>query len=315
METRLILGAEIRDRIFNDLELEISSTFITRGERAGIAFIACLGHLPLMKYTVALHRQAALELGFHVSVHRLSAQCSTENLLHLIEKLNADAQIQAIVVLQPLPRHLDPIEIIGHIAPQKEVEGFHPQHILQTMARGFQNTAYPMCLPTALNELFTVNSIQFEANQQVVFAVDNDFLENPFRRMVLQTAISQSIPSNCTLTIANTESASLRTSCRRADFLFVVSEKPSLIDDRCLKPGACVVDIYTNLVGELPSKKHPDRMIPLLKGAVNTDAVMGTAGSIAPCPGGLMPVLLAVLFRNCVSAFKTASATYTSEHH
>ena len=89
----------------------------------------------------------------------------------------------------------------------------------------------------------------------------------------------------------------------QADFIIVVSEQPEFFKPEHLKSNACIIDVYSNLIDEVPSKKDPKTMIPIIKGGVDTNWVMEKAGAVVPCPGGLMPVLLAVLFRNVLKAF------------
>jgi methylenetetrahydrofolate dehydrogenase (NADP+)/methenyltetrahydrofolate cyclohydrolase len=86
----------------------------------------------------------------------------------------------------------------------------------------------------------------------------------------------------------------------------IVSKTPEYIRPEWLKPGVCILDIYSNLVKEVSSKKDPDKLVPIIRGGVNVDSVQHIAGAILPIPGGLMIVVMAILFRNAVIAFKNA---------
>ncbi len=304
METEILNGTPYRDIIFNEINNEISGMKVKHDKTPGIAFLAFVGHLPLMKYTIALHEQAARGLGFNVTLETVPHTTTEEEVFKIIDKLNKVDTIHAIVLLQPVPKHINAIRIIHRIDRVKEVEGFHPENVLETLTKGVYNTRYPMCLPASLFELFKHYRIEVRPGQEFVFAADQDFISNPFRSLILRTASSQVVPSDCSFTIVNNNNERIEEYCKRADFLFVVSENPEFLRPEWLKPGVCIVDIYSNLIKEVPSKKNPDVIIPVIRGGVNTDAVKNVAGKIAPCPGGLMPILLAVLFRNAMKAFK-----------
>lgn len=304
MKTKILNGNDYQKIIFNEIKNEISEIKNRKNISPGIAFIACVGHLPLMKYTIALHEQAAKSLGFYTTVETFPYTVVEEKLLAKIEELNQDDNIHAIVLLQPVPKHLNPIKIIESINRDKEIEGFHPMNVLDTLINGVYNAKYPMCLPVALFELFKNEGIKIEKESEFVFVADQDFISNPFRSLVLKTASSQIVPSGCSYTIVNSDNGKINEFCKRADFLCVISENPEFLKPEWLKPGVCLVDIYSNLIKEVPSKKNPNVLIPIIRGGINTESVLNIAGAIAPCPGGLMPVLMAVLFRNALMAFK-----------
>jgi methylenetetrahydrofolate dehydrogenase (NADP+)/methenyltetrahydrofolate cyclohydrolase len=303
METIVLNGATYKDQVFNRIKEEIS-ILDGSGERPGIAFIAMTGHEPLMKYTIALHEQAARGLGFNVRTEILSCEEREEKLLELIDVLNTDDTVHAIVLLQPMPAHINAIRIINHIDPMKEVEGFHTSHLVNMVARDTQKIRYPMVLPTALNELFEDSGINKTEGTEWVFVADDEFFSRPFTNMVVKTACPQVVPDTCSITIVNKNSTHLVEHINKADFLFIISKCPGYIQREWLKPGVCIVDVYSNLVDEVPSKKHPGVLLPVIRGGVFTKTVNTKAGIIAPCPGGLMPVVLAVLLSNALKAYK-----------
>ncbi|MBT8253287.1 MAG: hypothetical protein HKN00_13925 [Flavobacteriaceae bacterium] len=304
MKTKILNGTEYQQGIFNEIKTKIQEFNKKYNEVPGIAFIACVGHLPLMKYTIPLHENAAKQLGFKVKVETLPHTVDQEVFFALVEKLNMDKEIHAIVLLQPVPKHINALDVIEKINRDKEIEGFHPQNVIDTLIKGVFKTKYPMCLPVSLIELFKHFNVQIKAGQDLVFVADQDFITDPFRSLILRTSSSQVIPEGCAFSIINSDNKKIRDYCKKADFLFVLSEKPEFLSPEWLKPGVCIVDIYSNLVNEIPSKKDPNVLIPIIRGGVNTKSIMNIAGSIAPCPGGLMPVLMAVLLRNACTAFE-----------
>ena len=289
METRILNGAEYKDEIFGRIKQEIATFPRTHGKIPAITFIAPVGHEPLMKYTIGLHEQAARGLGFSVKTETVPADVPEERLLEIVDRLNEDNSVHAIVLLQPMPKQLNAIRIINRIRPEKEVEGFHKEHLITMLQRESAKIRFPMVLPTALNELFAMAGIEKKANSNWLFVADDEFFSRPFTNMVVKTACPQVVPDTSPLTIINKNSSLLEEHLKTADYLFVISKCPGYIKGEWLKPGVCIVDVYSNLVNEVPSVKNPGTMIPVIRGGVSQEAVSQVAGILAPCPGGLMP--------------------------
>lgn len=311
METRILNGAVYKDEIFGRIKNEIATLQRAHKGVPAITFIAPVGHEPLMKYTIGLHEQAARGLGFSVKTETVRADASEELLLDIVDKQNEDDSVHAIVLLQPMPKQLNAIRIINRIRPEKEVEGFHEKHLITMLQRESGKIRYPMVLPTALNELFAMAGIEKKDSSNWLFVADDEFFTRPFTNMVVKTACPQVVPDTCSLTIINKNSSMLVDHLRMTDYLFVISKCPGYLRGEWLKPGVCIVDVYSNLVSEVPSSKNPGTIIPVIRGGVTQDAVNQVAGILAPCPGGLMPLVLAILFSNALKAFKLSLARNT----
>jgi methylenetetrahydrofolate dehydrogenase (NADP+)/methenyltetrahydrofolate cyclohydrolase len=199
---------------------------------------------------------------------------------------------------------LNPIRIINKVDPAKEVEGFHPVNMMGTLIPDIQTAIYPMCLPSALFEMFKEAGMRMQKDQEWVFLLDEEFFSNTLTKMIVRIAASIVVPDDCSVTILNKNSENLLEYCKRADFLVVVSKTPEYIRPVWLIPGVCIIDIYSNLVREVPSKNNPNKLVPVIRGGVNVDSVQHIAGAILPIPGGLMTVVMAILFRNAVISFK-----------
>ena len=305
METMIIKGDSVKEKIFGEVKNEIAGLQEKYHRVPGIAFIG-FSCVPLAKYNIPLHVQLAEALGFKVWKEIEPENVTEEEVFELIEKLNNDDEIHAIVLLQPLPAHLNPIRIINKIDPCKEVEGFHPVNMLSTLIPDIQTTKYPMCLPAALFEMFREAGMQIRKDQEWVFVLDDEFFSNTLTNMIVRTAASKVVPDDCAVTILNKNSQKLIEHCKRADFLVVVSKTPEYIRPEWLKPGVCIIDIYSNLVREVPAKKDPNKLVPVIRGGVNVESVQHIAGAILPIPGGLMTVVIAILFRNTVISFKNS---------
>lgn len=303
METKIIKGDLIKEKIFNEVKSEISELKAKYNQAPGIAFIGFSG-IPLGKYNIPLHINMAENLGFNVYKEIKSEDTTEEDLFDLIEKLNYRKDIHAIVLLQPLPAHLIPIRIVNKIHPEKEVEGFHPQNMMGNLIPEIQSNNYPMCLPTALFEMFKEAEMQIQKDHEWVFVLDDEFFTNSLTNMIVRTAASKVVPKDCPVTFINKNSDKLIEHSKRADFLVIVTKYPKYFQPEWLKPGVCIIDIYSNLVKEVPSKNDPNRLVPVIRGGINVKSVEGIAGAILPIPGGLMTVVMALLFRNTLLAFK-----------
>lgn len=299
----IIKGDFIKDKIFGEVKAEIASLREMIHDVPGIAFVG-FNCVPLQKYNIPLHVHMAQSMGMRVTTEILSNDAGETEVFTVIDKLNADATIHAIVLLQPLPPQLIPVRIVNRIDPVKEVEGFHPMNMMETMIPELRTQRHPMCLPAALFEMFSEAGIRSERDREWVFIVDDEFLSNTLVKMIVTAAASCVVPNDCTVAYVNKGSAHLEKHCKRADFLVVVTKHPEYVNPGWIKPGACIIDIYSNLVNEVPSKNDQTKLVPVIRGGVGVDSVMNIAGALLPIPGGLMTVVMAILFRNTVNAFR-----------
>ena len=305
MEAKIIKGDLIQEKIFSEVKNEVLSIYEKYHKKPGIAFVG-FSCVPLSKYNIPFHVQMAQAAGFNVLTEIKEENTTEGELVDFIEQLNQNSDIHAIVLLQPLPVHLNPIRIINKITPDKEVEGFHPQNMLSTLIPDIQTEKYPMCLPSALFELFKEAGLQLQKDQQWVFVLDDEFISNTLTNMIVKSAASKAVPTDCSATFINKSSGNLIESCKRADVLVVVSKFPEYIQAEWLKPGVCVIDIYSNLVKEIPSKNDPKKLVPVIRGGINVESVKNIASIILPIPGGLMTVVLPILLRNALKSFKNS---------
>jgi methylenetetrahydrofolate dehydrogenase (NADP+) / methenyltetrahydrofolate cyclohydrolase len=303
METKILKGEAIRDRIFSEVKQELLQFQQQYQSVPGIVFIGFSG-VPLGKYNMPLHVGSAAQLGFRVFQEMLPEDVTEEELSGVIDTYNRDKEVDAIVLLQPLPVHLNPLLMANKIDPQKEVEGFHPLNLAGTLMPDIHLNPYPMSLPAALEEIFRGNGVFPKKDEEWVFLLDDEFFSNPLTYMIVRAAASKAVPKECPLTFINKNSKNVAEYCSRADFLVVVSKYPEYVHPEWLKPGVCIIDIYSNLVKEVPSKADPSRLVPVIRGGVGVESVKNIAGSILPVPGGLMTVVLGILFRNTLQSFK-----------
>jgi methylenetetrahydrofolate dehydrogenase (NADP+)/methenyltetrahydrofolate cyclohydrolase len=303
METKVINCEKTQSRIFNDVKGEAAFLSLKFNKKPGICFLG-FKNVPLSKYNFPYHVQMAKAAGFHVMTELLEEHVSEADLIQMIDSLNFSPDIHAIVLFQPVPPHLSPVWIVNRIRPDKEVEGFHPQNMLNTLMPDLKSRRFPMCLPAALQEIASDADIVFHKDQEWVFVMDDEFISNNLTNMIIKSAASQAVPQDCPVTYINRESKKLAEVCKRADVLVIVSKVPEYLEPQCLKPGVFIIDIYSNLVREVPSKEDPCKLIPVIRGGVNVASVMNIASAVLPIPGGLMTVVLPILLRNTLIAFK-----------
>jgi methylenetetrahydrofolate dehydrogenase (NADP+)/methenyltetrahydrofolate cyclohydrolase len=305
METQIVKGDLLQAKIFENINAEIEHIRERDNKMPGIAFIGFL-NVPLGKLNISLHIRTAKSLGFKVISEIPDENITESELFSIIDRLNKNEEVHAIEVLQPLPLHLNPLSIINRIEPDKEVEGFHPVHLMETMFPNIYEKRYPMCLPTALQELFHFHKMEIRQGSEWVLILDNEFFGNPLVNMVTRTALTKAVPNDCQLTIVNKNSNGIANYCGRADYLVVVTKEPEFIKPDWLKQGVCIIDIYANLFKEVPSKNNPEKLSPVVRGGVNVESVKNIASSIIPIPGGLMSVVMAVMFRNVLIAYENS---------
>ena len=165
METKILKGETAKSRILAETRTAITDLKTRFGKTPGIAFIGFEG-VPLSKYTIPLHVHLAEELGFNVHLEILPENVTEEELFARTRRLNTDEDIHAVVVLQPVPKHLNGLRISNSIIPEKEVEGFHPMNILGTLLPEVIANKYPMCLTSALAEIFMEAGIKPGKDQE-----------------------------------------------------------------------------------------------------------------------------------------------------
>ena len=300
----ILKGEAVRDRLFFEVTTELSALQQQHNKTPGIAFIGFAG-VPLGKYNMPLHINTARQLGFKVFSTVLPEEVTEQDLSGLIDQYNRNDEVDAILLLQPLPAHLNPLVMAGKIEQRKEVEGFHPLNLAGTLMPDTGLNHYPMCLPAALAVIFQEDKIFPQKDQEWVFVLDDEFFTNPLTYMIVRAAASKAVPKDCPLSFISKESSKLEDYFKRADFLVVVTKFTEWVKPEWLKPGVVIIDIYSNLVREVPSKADPSKLVPVIRGGVHVESIKGIAGAILPVPGGLMTVVLCILFLNTLESFKS----------
>jgi len=248
--------------------------------------VVLVGADPASEVYVRNKGRQTVEAGMRSFDHTLAADVSEAEVLALVGRLNADPQVDGILVQLPLPAQIDAQKVIEAIDPAKDVDGFHPVNAGRLM------TGVDGLVPcTPLGCLMLVHSVRPEiAGLEAVVVGRSNIVGKP----VAQLLLAQS----CTVTVAHSRTRDLPAVCRRADILVAAVGRPEMIRGEWVKPGATVIDVGINRVPNPGAGEGKTRLV----GDVAFEEAKEIAGAIAPVPGGVGPMTIACLLRNTVVA-------------
>lgn len=296
MSAKLIKGTEIREEILEEIAAEVTKIKEEHGVVPGLVTIL-IGENPASISYVTLKVKTANRLGFKEIQDNQPDDISEGALLSLIDKYNNDDSIHGILVQLPLPKQIDEKKILNAIDPDKDVDGFHPVNVGRLMIGG-DAVRFPPCTPAGIQEMIVRAGVETSGAEVVVVGRSN-IVGKPIAIMMLQKGDG----ANSTVTIVHTRTKDLAFHCKRADILIVAAGVPDLVKPEWIKPGACVIDVGVNRVGEKISEKT-GKKIAILKGDVDFDAAKEIAGFITPVPGGVGPMTITMLMKNTLRSLK-----------
>jgi methylenetetrahydrofolate dehydrogenase (NADP+)/methenyltetrahydrofolate cyclohydrolase len=271
-------AAELRQKV-----AEVGAEFRQKTGRApGLAVVLVGEHPPSAAY-VRSKVKATLEAGLESFEHKIPAETTTEELLALVDHLNADPAVDGILVQLPLPKHVDEQAVLTRVDPDKDVDGFHPVNVGR-LSIGLE--ALVPCTPLGCLKLLQKYVGDLSGLEAVVIGRSN-IVGKPMAQLLLQ--------ANCTVTVAHSRTRELPDVVRRADIVVAAVGRPELVRGSWIKPGASVIDVGQERV------EQPDGTRKLL-GDVAYAEVAEVAGSITPVPGGVGPMTIACLLRNTAVA-------------
>ncbi len=274
--TKIIDGKAISAQIKNELKEEVAKS----GLKATLAVIQ-VGNDPASSVYVGNKKKACEYIGVGSASYELPEETKQEELLKLIDNLNADDSINGILVQLPLPDHIDEKTVINRISPSKDVDGFHPESVgnLCIGQEGFVS-----CTPAGIIELIKRSGISIEGKECVVIGRSN-IVGKPMALLLLA--------NNGTVTVCHSKTKDLKEICKRADILVVAIGRPRMITAEYVKEGATVIDVGIHRTDD-----------GKLCGDVDFDNVKDIAGAITPVPGGVGPMTIAMLMVNLIKAAK-----------
>ena len=296
MSAKIIKGTEVREEILEEITAEVAQIKEKHGVVPGLVTIL-VGENPASMSYVTLKIKTAHRVGFKEVQDSQSVDISEEDLLALIDKYNNDDTINGILVQLPLPDQIDEKKILNAINPDKDVDGFHPVNVGRLMIGGAE-VKFPPCTPAGIQELIVRSGVETSGAEVVVVGRSN-IVGKPIANMMLQKGPG----ANSTVTVVHTRTKDMAAHCKRADVLIVAAGVPDLVKPEWIKPGACVIDVGVNRVGEKISEKT-GKKIAILKGDVDFDAAKEIAGWITPVPGGVGPMTITMLMKNTLKSLK-----------
>lgn len=276
---QMIDGKKISGEIKDELKREVA-ILKKEGKEIALAVIQ-VGEDPASSVYVRNKKRACEYIGIDSVSYELPENTTEEELLQIIDQCNQNSKINGILVQLPLPSHMNEDKVLLAIDPRKDVDGFHPVSV-GNMVIG--EDGFLPCTPAGVIELLKRSGVEIEGKECVVLGRSN-IVGKPMAMLLLR--------ENATVTICHSRTKNLREVCRGADILVVAIGKPKFIDDTYIKDGAVVIDVG---IHRNEQKK--------LCGDVDYEKAAPKTRAITPVPGGVGPMTIAMLMKNCVESKK-----------
>jgi methylenetetrahydrofolate dehydrogenase (NADP+)/methenyltetrahydrofolate cyclohydrolase len=277
MTARVLDGRAVAKEIYDEVARAVEERVSRGGSRPRLATVL-VGDDPASAQYVRLKQRNAHSVGIEAEDHTLDAKTTTDELLALVRRLNADDAVSAILIQQPAPKHIDMQQVVVEMDPVKDVDGFHPLNAGK-VALGMPGGVEP-CTPAGIVLLLEKCGVAIEGANAVVVGRSN-LVGKPMALLLLRR--------NATVTICHTRTRDLASHTRSADILVAAAGRANLIARDMVKPGAAVVDVSTNWVdGRQVGDLGP--------------GVEEVAGWLTPNPGGVGPMTRAMLIKNTLEA-------------
>jgi len=286
MTAQLIDGTAIANQIKEEVKEAVARMQAKHGYTPGLATVL-VGEDPASATYVRMKQRTCEKLGIRSIGHVLSAGAFQEEVIKLVAALNADPEVNGILVQLPLPKHIDEEAVLNTIDLEKDVDGFHPVNIGRLAMKGRDPLFIP-CTPYGCMVLLERSGIQTSGAEAVIVGRSN-IVGLPMA-MLLQKA-------NATVTICHSRTKDLAEHVRRADIVVAAIGWANMITGDMIKPGAAIIDVGINRVDD-PTDKRGYKLV----GDVDFDSAKEVAGAITPVPGGVGPMTIAMLMKNTLHA-------------
>lgn len=295
MSAQIISGRDISEAMRTELADEVAR-MKADGVTPGLATVL-VGASPASQMYVGMKNKAAATMGLKSRQITLDEGIPEDELLGVVEGLNADPAIHGILVQLPLPGHIDEARIIEAIAPHKDVDGFHPMSAGRLMTGSGE--FFAPCTPAGVVEML-LRSGHDPSGKHVVVVGRSNIVGQPLANLLLRKAPG----GNATVTVCHSRTADLAAVTRTADILVVAIGRPEMITAEHVAPGTVVIDVGTHRVDD-PGSEKGYRVC----GDVLFDEVKDVAGAISPSPGGVGPMTITMLLANTVESARKAASS------
>ena len=277
----IISGKDLSKSLKEGLKVRVAELEAKYGTTPNLVVIL-VGDDPGSVSYVTGKAKAATEVGIRNSTLRYPATISEAELLAIVDKLNADDDVDGILIQLPLPKHIDEQKMISAIKPEKDVDSFHPQNVANLWLK---LPGLKPCTPKGIIKLLDAAGGTIEGKEAVVVGRSN-IVGLPVAKLLLDR--------NATVTIAHSRTKNLAEVTRRADILVVAIGRERFVTADMIKPGAVVIDVGVNR----------DSRNGKLCGDVDFEGAEQVASAITPVPGGVGPMTITCLMENTVESFE-----------
>ncbi len=279
----LLDGKSTAKKIQAELKEQVQTWQPKVGRPPGLAVIM-VGDNPASAVYVRNKEQACAKVGIASFGQHFPTETTQEELIEAIHALNANEEVDGILVQLPLPPHLDAVGLLYEIDPKKDADGLHPEN-LGRLVRG--ETGLRSCTPAGVMRLLQEYNVELKGKKAVVLG-RSILVGKPMALMLLE--------ADSTVTIAHSKTPNLAEVTREADILVAAVGRPQMVTKDMVKPGAIVVDVGINKITDSEGKSR-------LVGDVDFDSIQPIAKLITPVPGGIGPMTVALLLQNTVSSY------------
>ena len=290
----LIDGRAIAEQVHADTTRRIA-VLKACGIQPGLVFVR-VGEDPASRVYVGMKEKTSQRLGIHSRTYVLPEKTPETELLALLRQLNADRAVHGILVQSPLPAHIRAATIYLAVAPEKDVDGFHPVNVGRLLLG--DPSGFAPCTPAGIQQLLIRSGVETEGAHVVILG-RGDIVGKPMAAILCQKAKH----ANATVTLCHSRTRDLPAHCRRADILVAAIGSAEFVKADMVKPGAVVIDVGVNRIPD-PAARDGARLV----GDVDFARVQPIAGKITPNPGGVGPMTIAMLLQNTVRAAEMATA-------
>jgi methylenetetrahydrofolate dehydrogenase (NADP+)/methenyltetrahydrofolate cyclohydrolase len=294
LPAEIIDGAAVADRVRADVARS-AAALATRGVIPGLT-VVLVGEDPASAVYVRAKEKACHEAGMRGETIRLPATTSQPELLAVVDRLNGDPAIHGILVQMPLPKQIDSQTVIRRIAPQKDVDGFHPVNVGKVLIG--DKDGFAPCTPWGVQVLLEAYNVK-TAGLDCVIVGRSNIVGKPMASLMVQPGAG----ADCTVTVCHSRTRDLAAHTRRADLLIAAIGRADFVTGEMIKPGAIVIDVGMNRVDDATAKAGYR-----LKGDVHFESAKTVASLITPVPGGVGRMTIAMLLKNTVRAAEMSAA-------
>ena len=290
MTAKIIDGKAIAEQVRAEVAERVQARVNAGKSRPGLATVL-VGENPASQVYVRMKQKASEKVGIKSFGYNLPADISQQELEDLVAELNANSEVNGILVQLPLPSGLDEERVLNKISLNKDVDGFHPINIGRLAQKG-RDPLFVPCTPDGVIYLLDQTGVELEGAEAVVLGRSN-IVGMPVALLL--------VGRNATVTICHSRTRDLPAVTRRADVLVAAVGRAEMVKKDWVKPGAVVIDVGTNRVDD-PNEEKGYRLV----GDVAFEEVKEVAGAISPSPGGVGPMTIAMLLRNTLRAAELA---------